>query len=154
MPVRGLAAAAPKGASKKKRRRTAAQVSAEASKEQRSRARALQDPPFSLCATQGLRTPLENDAVEETSAEKYARGMQTVGAFLVQFGLALLPLSGADAVLTDFINYAWTRGLDFSEMANCISSVRDRFPQLSRHGDIRLPRVYRAWQDGGKDSRH
>jgi hypothetical protein len=34
--------------------------------------------------------------------------------------------------------------LDLSEMANCISSVRDRFPQLSRHGDIRLPRVYRA----------
>ena len=144
MPVRGLRANPRASAKKKGRKRIVSQIDPDGGKGSRAAARRLEDQPFRLRAVLGEKTPLETDAVEPVTEGKYQCGWNIFVLFLALFNLSLEPLYQADLVLTDFINYAWSQGMEFSEMANVVSAVRDKCPALSKFGPIKLPRMYRA----------
>ena len=115
------------------------------SREERSARRTAGTGSFQL-ASSGTQSFLETNAVAPETQKTYAECMVELRQFVAANGLSLRTPAAADLALTNYANFAWAEGLDKGAVQRVYAAFVSEYPDFSRRGGLRLPRLSRALQ--------
>ena len=89
-------------------------------------------------------TLLEKSAIGPQSQKTYAAELEEFTIYAVPRGLDVRDSEGLDRLLVDYMNLLYLEGHQAYKADRLAASILHHYPQYGRHGDSKLPRLWRA----------